>query len=615
MTIRRNHLRDLAGILVFLPGLWLGGCGAGRSAAGDGGGTGPVASVAFRGKVVSGTEAIAGSSIQMYAAGSSGDGSAATALLATPVMTDASGAFAITNTSYTCASASMQVYLVATGGGGTHLSSGATNSSLAMMTALGNCGDISTSTNVVINEVTTVAAVWSLAPFMKSFNKIGSSATNQAGLAHAFETAALLADVSTGASPSSSLPASLTVESGKLYSLANVLASCVDSNGGTPCTDLFVMATPSAQIQPVNTIDAAWLIVKNPGNNVNALFQSAAASPSYAGLTASPADWTMSITTQGGGLNRPATVAVDSEGKPWVANYPGIVTSLSPMGMPIFPDGLSGSGLSADYGLAIDASDNVWVNNRDANTVTKLSNGGSPLSGANGFSGGGISFPVAAAGDPSGKMWIANNGNSSVTQLSKDGVPAASSGYTGGGVLAFPSAIALDAGSSPWIANMGGSVTHLSASGTLLQHIVCCSTPTGIALDQSGNVWVVDYLDSSVIRISSSTGQVVGTSHAVGGLFYPNQLAVDGNGNIWVVNYGAGTFSVLAGAGTPSSIGTALSPAGGYGADADMSLPYGIAVDASGNLWISSFANDRVVRFIGVAAPAKTPILGLPQIP
>ncbi len=66
------------------------------------------------------------------------------------------------------------------------------NPNLALMTALGSCGGIG-SGSVVVNEVTTVASVWPLAPFAandpltgnKSYLYIGTSSGNAAGLANA----------------------------------------------------------------------------------------------------------------------------------------------------------------------------------------------------------------------------------------------------------------------------------------------------------------------------------------------------------------------------------------------------------------------------------------------
>jgi hypothetical protein len=40
-----------------------------------------------------------------------------------------------------------------------------------------------------------------------------------------------------------------------------------------------------------------------------------------------------------------------------------------------------------------------------------------------------------------------------------------------------------------------------------------------------------------------------------------------------------------------------------------------IAIDPSGNLWISNFHSDSVTKFVGLAAPVKTPLIGPPHKP
>ena len=69
----------------------------------------------LRGNVHGGQQPVTGSSVQLYAAGTTGYGSAATALLSSPVVTDASGSFTITG-GYTCPSPTSQLYIVARGG-------------------------------------------------------------------------------------------------------------------------------------------------------------------------------------------------------------------------------------------------------------------------------------------------------------------------------------------------------------------------------------------------------------------------------------------------------------------------------------------------------------------
>jgi streptogramin lyase len=600
----------LATVLAVLLCSLLTGCGSGIASVEET--QQPPGAVSFQGKVVNGARPIVGATVEMYAAGSTGYGSVATPLLTVPIMTDSNGAFTVSTSAYTCPSASTQVYLLAHGG--VVDSSGTSNNALALMTAWGSCGDLESSTTITINEVTTVAAVWSLAPFMVSMQQVGSSSTNEAGLANAFLNAGLLADVSTGASPSALLPANLQVESAKLYSLANVLASCVSSTGVTACNSLFAAVAGANETLPTNTIDAALRVVKNPGRNVSSLYQWGNAT--YAGLASAPSDWTMTVAATGGGMNNPTSVGIDSTGRAWVVNEPGIVSAFSVQGVPLFAAGLMADGTANDFGLTIDPADNVWVTNGEAGSISKFTKDGTRVSPAGGFSGGGVSYPIALASDAAGNIWVVDNGNSSVAKFSNDGTELSpSNGYTGGGAFFFPVTVAIDANNTPWIASQDGNATHLSSTGTLINTVTCCAYPNGIAIDATGDAWVADHHADAVARIAGTSGMVLSITTKTGGLNDPYSLAADGAGNIWVVNNtDAGTLTEIGGSAS-ASVGTALSPSFGYGLDAAMQSPYGIAIDASGNLWVSSFIDSRLVRFLGLAAPVKTPLTSVPQLP
>jgi hypothetical protein len=139
---------------------------------------------------------VSGATVQLYAAGTTGDGSAATAMLSPSVTTDANGEFTLTGL-YTCPSAGTLVYLVATGGN-PGLNGTANNSALALMAALGPCGNLTSSTFIVVNELTTVAAVYSLAPFMTSATSVGWGANDQTALSSAFMLATQLVNTATG---------------------------------------------------------------------------------------------------------------------------------------------------------------------------------------------------------------------------------------------------------------------------------------------------------------------------------------------------------------------------------------------------------------------------------
>jgi hypothetical protein len=574
---------------------------------------------ALQGYVHGGQQPVSGASIMLYAAGSAGNGAGATNLLAPNIVTtDASGAFSITG-DYVCPTATTQVYLVASGGN-PGLASGS-NPALVMMAALGNCGDLTNSTSISMNEVTTVASAWALAQFISAGANVGSSATNAAGLGNAFAVAKNLVDPGTGLAPGSALPHGAVTESAKLYTLADVLAACVNSNGGAACTPLFTAATTSAGT-PTNTLDAALNIVQHPANNVTAVFNAfAPQAPFQPVLNNPPNDWTMSITYGGcasvcGGLDLPGSLAIDSRGNVLVANYfGGAVSKFSPSGIPASPTGFSGIGLEQSYGIAIDGADNVWVaneqsvtaaNNHHLGSISEFSSTGAELSGY-GYTNGGIYYPLAVAADSTGAVWIADYGSSAATLLASDG--SAISGINGYGpsALPFTSAVALDTSHNAWFATQTGAVRVTPAGA--VSGFPCCTDPAGIAVDLSGNVWIADYSASAVVELNSS-GNVAQKTILSGGNAGPQGIAIDGAGNVWAANFYGDSLAELNGA-----TAAAVFPSLGYGLDAPLNEPYGLAIDASGNLWLSNAGANTLTQFVGLASPIKTPLLGPPVQP
>ena len=188
MNAYNKTLRGLAASAsaLALAGL-LAGCGGAMSNAGGTtgtGGGGPL--VRYTGNVHGGQQPVAGSTIQLYTVGTGGLKSASAPLLPTSpaVTSDANGNFTITGL-VNCASAT-QVYIVATQG---NPGTGA-NSALSMMAALGPCASLGTTTTFIqINELSTVAAAYALAPFAQDYAHVGASGSNPAGLVNAFATA------------------------------------------------------------------------------------------------------------------------------------------------------------------------------------------------------------------------------------------------------------------------------------------------------------------------------------------------------------------------------------------------------------------------------------------
>lgn len=603
------------------------GCGdstsgnAGGTGGGGGGATGE--GLSFGGKVMAGSQPVSGATVQLYAAGSSGYGSAGTALLTASVTTNSSGGFTAP-AGYSCASSSTQVYLVARGGN-PGLTGFVNNSALAMMSALGSCGNITSSTTAVVNEVTTVASVAALAAFYSSGGNVGASATNAAGLTNAFGTAAQLANTTTGVSPGPSLPTGLTIPSAKINTLASLLNSCTATSGAS-CPPLMTAATLSGSTAPANTLDALFNILRNPANNVAALDALLPATPAFtpANATSAP-DWTLAVTWSGGGMNLPTALAFDSSGNAWVASYFSALTELPALGTSgaVQQVAAASTALNESYGLTVDGSNNIWVANEQTSysinggsgNVAKFSSTGQLLSGASGYAAGGVYFPQGLAADSTGNVWVVDYGDSLVTLLASTGIAVNGATAWGTGQLSLPVSVAVDAGHNAWVANQSSNtITRISADGSKITPITCCDGASGVAVDQAGNAWVANYFGDSISEVSSA-GAVLLTGQTGGGVDHPQGIAIDGAGKIWTGNLHKATISEFSGSASPTP-GTPLSPAAGLGTDAQLASPFAVAIDASGNIWVTnSNGANTVTTFIGLATPVKTPLLGPAQLP
>jgi hypothetical protein len=607
----------------------------------------------MQGRVFGGDQPIAGAVIQLYAAGKTGNGSAATALISSTVTTGAGGSFSITN-DYNCPNPSnTPVYLTATGGN-PGLPGSVNNTAIALVAALGPCNNLTSSTFILINEATTAAAAWALAPFSTSLTNIGASGTNFTGISNAFATADQLASPSTGQSPSSSVPPGTVMESAKLYSLADALASCASSNGsGTPCSSLFTDVTPSGGTAPADTFGAALDVVKNPGHNVAKIFTNHVGStPPFPGLTAAPNDWTISIAYTAHS-DKSRVIAIDAAGNVFTGSTG--IEAFTHTGFPFAGTPYTNSylGTNDGYGLVVDSGNNLWLGSSIGTDVT-VNNGkggvfeynesGSLLSPATGDFGGGITKPYGQAVDLTGNIWVANQSASSVTVLKGASGSAFSSTPINTGSGSVPVAMAIDSNNFGWIANTG------FFSGTSIPYVLSIPAPTtaapsptatiisgtlttnGVAVDGNSYVWFTAEQGDTLTQLADVGGNAIATANtggigSGGGLVDPIGIAIDGANVVWVANYNtgcciAGAVSWLsefsassAGGGTTNVGGAPLSPSTGFGRDAGASLFYALAIDSSGSIWVTSQSSPTVLTFVGLATPVKTPLIGPPQAP
>lgn len=206
--------------------------------------------------------------------------------------------------------------------------------------------------------------------------------------------------------------------------------------------------------------------------------------------------------------------------------------------------------------------------------------------------------------------------------------------------LLAPAQLAFDAADNLYIADSGdnlirevnltGVITTVAGSGqqgfggdggpavnALLD------TPTGVAVDASGNLYIADTNNQRVREVSGGTIQTIAGTGAAGfsgdggaataaQLDRPTALAVDGQGNLYIADTGNQRIRKIAGTTITTVAGNGIegyAGDGGAATAAQLDSPTGIAVDATGNLYIGDTNNQRV-RAVATATGNITTIAG-----
>lgn len=580
----------------------------------------PEAGARIEGSVHGGQQPVNGAHVYLFAAGTSGYGGASTSLITSGssgsdalgeyVLTASDGTFSISG-DYSCTSGT-QVYLLAAQGN-PGLSGNQINANLALMAALGQCPSAGNFAGTVpfisVNEVTTVASVYAISGFMTDLTHVSSSGTAlaQTGIANAFAAVPNLVNIGTGAALATTPVGNGTVPQGEINTLANIIASCVNTAGAcsSACTTLFADAT-NGGTQPTDTVTAALNIAHNPGTNIAALFGLQASSAPFApALSAVPNDFTIALMFTGGGIYSPGTIAIDAAGNVWATGVNN-VNELSPIGTPISPSSGYTAGVGSDPGgIAADASGYIWVVN--SNSVSKLiAATGAPVVGSP-YSGGGLNNPNSIAIDAQGNLWITNS-SSNVTELNgATGAPLSITGY------ADPNDefdIAIDASgtvlaSGGVLSSHTGVLTVSPAAYSGSVYVVGGDGP--IAFDSAGNAWIGG---SGGVTLTSAWSAAAGSPFSGGGEcgYCTNSVAIDGAGNVWLSD---GEFEPpdRVGLSELSNSGAPVSPSTGY-QTSYLGYPLQIAIDGSGNVWVADGGVGSVdlIEFVGAAVPVVTPL-------
>lgn len=186
--------------------------------------------------------------------------------------------------------------------------------------------------------------------------------------------------------------------------------------------------------------------------------------------------------------------------------------------------------------------------------------------------------PFSVAVDSTGNMYVADKDNSTIRKITPAGDVSTLAGSPG------------NTGST----NNTGSAARFTY-------------PYGVAVDTSGNVYVADTGNNLIRKVAPD-----GTTTTVAGITANSTgLAVDSSNNLYVADStnrviykvtSTGTVSTLAG----SSLNSATSPSDGTGPSASFSNPVGIAVDASGYLYVVDADSSQTIRKVSPAGVVTT---------
>jgi len=361
-------------------------------------------------------------------------------------------------------------------------------------------------------------------------------------------------------------------------------------------------------------------------------------------------------------LNNPEGVVIDTAGDIYIADTQnqvvryvsastGLISTVAGNGTP---------GSNGDYGVptqaqldlptavALDASNNLYICDSANNTIRLVSNGvitpylGNYIPGYAGDGAGIISMddPTDIFFDSAWNLWIADFGNGRVREYGTNGITSTVVGggttYTEGGfataaALAGPHSVVVDSSGNVYIADADdnrvrkivqttGIITTFAGAGAYgfagdggAANAAQVNTPNAVAVDPSGNVYIVDLFNAR-LRMVNSSG-IINTIVGNGAVNYagdggaaqnaqmngPSAVAVSAAGafiadtnnqRIRQIN-SSGIISTVAGNGTPGFGGD-----GAAAANAQVAFPGAVTTDTSGNLYIADTGNQRVREIV-----------------
>ena len=557
------------------------------------------AAVRIDGQVQAGGGAVAGSTVTLWA------GSAGEPKQLAQAKTADDGRFALGADE--TPGPGVSLYLVAKGGVPSVNKSAGDNPALAFLTVLGGAAPA----KVTINEMTTVASVWTNAQFLDGAAIKGPALS----LSIAAGNVPNFVDLSTGGwgtTIQSTLNSGQTPTMANFATLADALAGCATRVTVSACDDLFLAATPPKGDAPTDTLTAAEAVARYPWYVPERLFtllgqfypippgKTMRAVPFMPYLNFAPSAWVLALKVDGGGYRAGGGAVFDSEGNLWTGDnftvgwqggdtlWQGNATKFAPNGHPLSPmtTGFAGGGMQGgSFGAAVDAHDNAWFPTYGGKSIAVFDKNGTPLTPADGITfDGKLGLMQGAIATLSGDVWVLGLSKNQLVYFPK-GDPTKGKllceGESGEPCKSFkgPFHLAIDQQDRIWVSNaFGDHVTRFPASDpTKAETFSAGYSGSGLSVDSQGNVWVANRLGSSLRGLAKfvEVGLVAKTGgNADEALTYKMFEQTGG--------WEGGSVTVL----RPDGSQYPGSPF--YGPS--LPGPWATAIDGDDNVWVANFA-------------------------
>ena len=560
----------------------------------------------INGQVVGAWAPIVGSTVTLWA-----EGTDAPRQLA-QTRTGADGRFTLTADGQ-----GANLYLVAKGGRPSANAAGGENPSIALLAVLGN----KIPPNVIVNEMTTIASVWTHAQFLDDDAIKG----NALGLKITAGNVPHFVNLGTGGwgeAIQDPLNSGQTPTMANFATLADLLSACVTRFTADSCNKLFAASTPPKGAAPTNTLTAAQSIARYPWYQPERLFRlldefypvpsgkTMREVPFIPYLKFPPSAWVLPLKFDGGGYRAGGKAMFDSEGNLWVGDnftigwqgqdtlWQGNATKFSPNGKPISPitTGFAGGGMQGGtFGLAVDANDNAWFGTYGGKSIAVFDKNGKPLTPPEGITfDGRLGLMQGIIAAPNGDVWALGLSKTQLLHFPKGDLTKGKILCEGRDVepcksFLAPFHLGIDQQDRIWVTNAaGGHVTRFPASDpSKAEKFGTGWSGSGLGIDSQGNVWVTNRLGSSI------RGELVIADVLAKALLgeSADELVTR---TMFKQRGGDGSVTLL----RPDGSQYPGSPFKGGG----LPGPWAATIDGNDNVWISNFAgtNSPVTQLCGV---------------